>query len=80
MFGEDVHRLRVLLSPSLVLTGVEDTVVFQKDGDYGDTWNYGQVTLHLSSEATVSDATQEVLSSGGATDELRDHMTFTGDL
>ncbi|XP_037544103.1 enteropeptidase [Nematolebias whitei] len=53
MFGEDVHRLRVLLSSSLLLTNVDDTVVFQKDGNYGDTWNYGQVTLNLSSEATV---------------------------
>uniref|UniRef100_A0A3B3V4R9 Transmembrane serine protease 15 n=1 Tax=Poecilia latipinna TaxID=48699 RepID=A0A3B3V4R9_9TELE len=28
-------------------------VLFQKDGNYGDTWNYGQVTLNLTSDAMV---------------------------
>lgn len=79
MFGEDVHRLRVLLSPSMLLNNVDDTVVFQKDGNYGDTWNYGQVTLNLSSEATVSNITQEVLSLGGGIDQLNAHIAFTGD-
>lgn len=53
MFGEHVHRLRVLLWPNL-------TVLFQKDGNYGDNWNYGQVTLNLATIATVSDITQVV--------------------
>ncbi|CAN9501226.1 unnamed protein product [Ophioblennius macclurei] len=49
MFGLDVHQLRVLLlSPS-----PPGTVVFQKDGNYGDTWHYGQVTLNLTAEDTV---------------------------
>lgn len=55
MFGQDVHQLRVLL-----VTHPDDTMVFQKDGNYGDTWNYGQVTLNVTSEATVSDITQRV--------------------
>uniref|UniRef100_A0A672FYF8 Transmembrane serine protease 15 n=1 Tax=Salarias fasciatus TaxID=181472 RepID=A0A672FYF8_SALFA len=43
MFGVEVHQLRVLLlSPS-----PPGTVVFQKDGNYGDSWHYGQVTLNL---------------------------------
>lgn len=58
MFGEDVRRLRVLLHPSLLDDDV--TVLFQKDGNYGDTWNYGQVTLNLTSEALVSDITQVI--------------------
>lgn len=53
MFGEDVYQLKVLLSPSQPEAAV--TVVFQKDGNYGDNWNYGQVTLNLTSETTVSD-------------------------
>ncbi|XP_070712120.1 enteropeptidase [Pempheris klunzingeri] len=51
MFGEDVHRLRVLLlqpAPSHAVT-----VAFQRDGNYGDNWNYGQVTLNLTTETTV---------------------------
>lgn len=51
MFGEDVHRLQVLLLQPAA------TVVFQKDGNYGDNWNYGQVTLNLTTETTVSDIT-----------------------
>lgn len=49
MFGEDVHRLRVLLSGPPVI------VVIQRDGNYGDNWNYGQVTLNLTTETVVSD-------------------------
>lgn len=56
MFGEEVHRLQVFLEDSAV------TVVFQRDGNYGDNWNYGQVTLHLTTKTKVSDITQEVTS------------------
>ncbi|XP_029030439.1 enteropeptidase isoform X3 [Betta splendens] len=48
MFGENIHRLRVL-----VLVGSDFTVLFQKDGNYGDNWNYGQVTLNLTTTAMV---------------------------
>uniref|UniRef100_A0AAQ4QPI7 Transmembrane serine protease 15 n=1 Tax=Gasterosteus aculeatus aculeatus TaxID=481459 RepID=A0AAQ4QPI7_GASAC len=48
MFGEDVHRLRVLLSGPPVI------VVIQRDGNYGDNWNYGQVTLNLTTETVVN--------------------------
>lgn len=50
MFGEDVHRLHVLLLQNAT------TLVFQKEGNYGDRWNYGQVTLDLTTETTVGDA------------------------
>lgn len=53
MFGEDVYRFRVLVWPNFI-------VLFQKDGNYGDTWNYGQVTLNLTTTATVSDITKVV--------------------
>ncbi|KAF7653605.1 hypothetical protein LDENG_00081100 [Lucifuga dentata] len=54
MFGEDVHRLRVLIiGRSQPDANAPVTVVFQKDGNYGDAWNYGQVTLNLTDEATV---------------------------
>lgn len=61
MFGEDIHRLRVLLlqsSQSQPEPAV--TVVFQRDGNYGDNWNYGQVTFNLTTQARVSDTKQEV--------------------
>ncbi|KAM6986704.1 enteropeptidase [Aplochiton taeniatus] len=52
MFGEDVRRLRVLVvewpSSEPVVT-----VVFQKEGNFGDNWNYGQITLNGTDEATV---------------------------
>lgn len=50
MFGEDVHRLHVLLLQDAV------TLVFQKEGNYGDSWNYGQVTLNLTTDTTVGEA------------------------
>uniref|UniRef100_A0A671TTU3 Transmembrane serine protease 15 n=1 Tax=Sparus aurata TaxID=8175 RepID=A0A671TTU3_SPAAU len=53
MFGENVHRLNVLLlQPSQSTAGI---VVFQKDGNYGDNWNYGQeVHKLISSMCNVS--------------------------
>ena len=51
MFGDDVHRLRVLLLRSNPAV----TLVFQRDGNYGDNWNYGQVTLNVTTKGTVSD-------------------------
>ncbi|XP_029283462.1 enteropeptidase-like, partial [Cottoperca gobio] len=47
MFGVDVHRLQVLLVDPAI------TVVFHRDGNYGDNWNYGQVTLNLTTETMV---------------------------
>ncbi|XP_068600107.1 enteropeptidase [Brachionichthys hirsutus] len=61
MFGEDVRRLNVLLFPPA------GTIVFQKDGNYGDRWNYGQVTLNLTTETTV---TFEALERGGMRNDI----------
>ena len=57
MLGEHVYRLRVLLSelpsskPNIMASS---TIVFQRDGNYGDNWNLGQVTLNLTTETMVS--------------------------
>lgn len=51
MFGADVHLLRVMLQQT---SSSITTIVFQKEGDYGDNWNYGQVLLNVSEETTVS--------------------------
>ncbi|MEQ2166723.1 hypothetical protein GOODEAATRI_031151, partial [Goodea atripinnis] len=78
MFGEDVHRLRVLLSPLSSQPDADVIVLFQKDGNYGNTWNYGQVTLNLTSEAMVSDITQKVYTSTSLTGHLSHHVTSAG--
>nr|NP_001098368.1 enteropeptidase-1 [Oryzias latipes]BAF57203.1 enteropeptidase-1 [Oryzias latipes] len=51
MFGEDVYRLRVLLRPSQ--PELTEVVLFHKEGNFGDNWNYAQITLNLSTESTV---------------------------
>ncbi|XP_035809077.1 enteropeptidase-like isoform X2 [Amphiprion ocellaris] len=56
MFGDDVHRLRVLLLPLPWQPESAATVLFQKDGNYGNTWNYGQVTFEaLKKEGVFND-------------------------
>ncbi|TNM84403.1 hypothetical protein fugu_008581 [Takifugu bimaculatus] len=69
MFGEDVHRLHVLLLQNAT------TLVFQKEGNYGDRWNYGQVTLNLTTETTV---VFEALKKGGMKNDIAlDDITLT---
>lgn len=70
MFGEHVHRLRVLLEQKSSPDTSNTTTVFEKEGNYGDNWNYGQVTLNLTTETTVSNIT------GGR----RHHMSSTADV
>lgn len=41
MFGEDTYRLRVLL----IHKDQPDQVLFQKLGNYGNNWNYGQTQI-----------------------------------
>ncbi|XP_054610517.1 enteropeptidase isoform X2 [Dunckerocampus dactyliophorus] len=68
MFGEDVHRLQVLLlqkSPSHPHAVV--TVVFNRDGNYGDHWNYGQVLLNLTTDTQV---VFEALKKGGFSNDI----------
>ncbi|CAF97271.1 unnamed protein product, partial [Tetraodon nigroviridis] len=69
MFGEDVHRLHVLLLQPAV------TLVFQKEGNYGDSWNYGQVTLNLTADTMV---VFEALKKGGTRNDIAlDDITLT---
>ncbi|KAG2457035.1 ENTK Enteropeptidase, partial [Polypterus senegalus] len=42
MYGSDVYRLSVLLVSPLGIT----STIFEKIGNYGDHWNYAQITLN----------------------------------
>lgn len=42
MYGENVYKLSINISND---QNMEKTV-FQKEGNYGENWNYGQVTLN----------------------------------
>lgn len=55
MYGDIVHRLRVLVvrQTTSVVREASVIVVFQKEGNYGDSWNFGQVTLNSTADATV---------------------------
>uniref|UniRef100_G1M0G9 Enteropeptidase n=2 Tax=Ailuropoda melanoleuca TaxID=9646 RepID=G1M0G9_AILME len=50
MYGENVYKLSVNISSD---QNVEKTV-FQKEGNYGENWNYGQVTLNETVEFKVA--------------------------
>ncbi|XP_075888236.1 enteropeptidase [Nelusetta ayraudi] len=64
MYGADVHLLKVQLRQT---SSSNTTTVFQKEGDYGDNWNYGQVPLHLTEETTV---VFEALKKGGLRNDI----------
>ncbi|XP_041656959.1 enteropeptidase [Cheilinus undulatus] len=70
MYGEDVHRLSVLMfRPSGVIS------VFRKDGNYGDSWHYGQVTVIVTEETRV---VFEALKRGGIRNDIAlDDITLT---
>ncbi|XP_030621097.1 enteropeptidase [Chanos chanos] len=70
MFGEDVRRLRVLAEQGSVVT-----VIFQKEGNYGDQWNYGQVMLTSTAEMTVIFEAQKTL--GMLNDIALDDISLT---
>lgn len=55
MFGEEVWRLTVTAQE-----GSSGTVLFQKEGNYGDSWNYAQATLTIAAEAVVSSWTNRL--------------------
>nr|XP_055035145.1 enteropeptidase isoform X1 [Misgurnus anguillicaudatus] len=48
MFGADVWRLTVMTKERS-----DVTVLFQKEGNYGDNWNYGQATLNHANARVV---------------------------
>ncbi|MBN3306176.1 ENTK Enteropeptidase, partial [Amia calva] len=49
MYGSDVFRLRVSTST----TQSEANIIFEKEGNYGDDWHYGQVTLNDTSGSII---------------------------
>ncbi|XP_006216822.2 enteropeptidase [Vicugna pacos] len=49
MYGENVYKLNVNVSSD---QNMEKTI-FQKEGNYGENWNYGQVTLNETVEFKV---------------------------
>ncbi|OWK62716.1 Enteropeptidase [Lonchura striata] len=49
MFGINVYRLRVSISDE----HGQEKIIFEKEGNYGNNWNYGQVTLNETSDFKV---------------------------
>lgn len=49
MYSPNVYRLSVSISDE---QGVEK-IIFEKEGNYGNNWNYGQVTLNETSDFKV---------------------------
>ncbi|NXN79529.1 ENTK Enteropeptidase, partial [Bombycilla garrulus] len=49
MYGTNVYLLRVSISDE----DGEEKIIFNKEGNYGDNWNYGQVTLNETSDFKV---------------------------
>uniref|UniRef100_A0A8C9NC77 Enteropeptidase n=1 Tax=Serinus canaria TaxID=9135 RepID=A0A8C9NC77_SERCA len=49
MYGDNVYRLRVSISDE----HGQEKIVFEKEGNYGNDWNYGQVTLNETSDFKV---------------------------
>ncbi|XP_057677552.1 enteropeptidase [Corythoichthys intestinalis] len=73
MFGEDVHGLQVLLLGS----SPDADVVFRRDGNYGDNWNYGQVLLNFTAETQV---VFEALKRGGIRNDIAlDDISLTSE-
>ncbi|KAK2827759.1 hypothetical protein Q7C36_018685 [Tachysurus vachellii] len=48
MYGEDVWRLTVNTERDSILT-----LLFQKEGNYGNNWNYGQITVNNTTDQTI---------------------------
>uniref|UniRef100_A0A8C4VMC5 Enteropeptidase n=1 Tax=Gopherus evgoodei TaxID=1825980 RepID=A0A8C4VMC5_9SAUR len=49
MYGTNVYRLNI----NIVNSNNMEKTVFQKEGNYGNNWNYGQVTLNETSDFKV---------------------------
>ncbi|XP_041439310.1 enteropeptidase isoform X2 [Xenopus laevis] len=50
MYGVNVYRLNVLA----IFANNTEAIIFQKEGNYGPSWNYGQVTLYETSGTGVA--------------------------
>ncbi|XP_004371409.1 enteropeptidase isoform X1 [Trichechus manatus latirostris] len=67
MYGENVYKLSINISTE---QNMEKTI-FQKEGNYGDSWNYGQVTLNETVEFKVAfDAFKNTFLSDIALDDI----------
>lgn len=49
MYGENVYKLSINISND---PNIEKTI-FQKEGNYGRNWNYGQITINETEEFKV---------------------------
>uniref|UniRef100_A0A8C3MET7 Enteropeptidase n=1 Tax=Geospiza parvula TaxID=87175 RepID=A0A8C3MET7_GEOPR len=49
MYGANVYRLRVSISDE----HGQEKIIFEKEGNYGNNWNYGQVTLNETADFKV---------------------------
>ncbi|XP_016078068.1 PREDICTED: enteropeptidase [Miniopterus natalensis] len=50
MYGENVYKLSINISNEQNM----EKIIFQKEGNYGQNWNYGQVTINETGEFKVS--------------------------
>ncbi|XP_072118280.1 enteropeptidase [Mobula birostris] len=50
MYGRNVARLQVWIT----INQVESFIAFEKEGDYGNQWNYGQLTINETTSVRVS--------------------------
>ncbi|XP_004711363.1 enteropeptidase [Echinops telfairi] len=67
MYGEDVYKFSINISSD---QNMEKTI-FQKEGNYGANWNYGQVTINETVEFKVAfDAFKRTLLSDIALDDI----------
>ncbi|XP_024921226.1 enteropeptidase isoform X2 [Cynoglossus semilaevis] len=62
MFGEDVYRLRLLMKST-----TSSMILFEKEGNYGNIWNFAQVTFNLTTTAMVE---FEALKKGGVRNDI----------
>lgn len=49
MYGENVYKLSINISNEQNM----EKIIFQKEGNYGQNWNYGQVTINETGEFKV---------------------------
>lgn len=49
MYGENVYKLSINISSEQNM----EKIIFQKEGNYGNNWNYGQVTINETAEFKV---------------------------
>ncbi|XP_076026619.1 enteropeptidase [Genypterus blacodes] len=75
MFGDDVHSLKVLVV-GFSHSNVSVTVAFNKDGNFGDVWNYGQISLNVTEEAMI--VFEAVKRGGMRNDVALDDIRLTG--